>query len=229
MGNLFECVILSCVRKIVVRHWMWCLSWIVLLYTLTLDFSSSASRYLILAHCNSFESQLVCRFHCFASETRRQGDGETERQRVCWCVFCYFCWTENIGKKSIGSKVFLETYVFVEAPTNWLKCSDIVWIMSIDKSSFAFRCFSLTFCTYLPLSAWMYFVLIFFTSLFYSRFLIWHSFCCVYERRNSSSSSSSSPNSVYIYKLCTLRHRSCHWCGFDWIALRDWEKWSRIW
>lgn len=91
----------------------------------------------------------------------RHGDRETERQRVCWCVFCYFCWTENIGKKSIGSKVFLETYVFVEAPTNWLKCSDIVWIMSIDKSSFAFRCFSLTFCTYLPLSAWMYFVLIF--------------------------------------------------------------------
>lgn len=152
MGNLFECVILSCVRKIV-RHWMWCLSWIVLLYTLTLDFSSSASRYLILAHCNSFETQLVCRFHCFASETRRQGDGETERQRVCWCVFCYFCWTENIGKKSIGSKVFLETYVFVEAPTNWLKCSDIVWIMSIDKSSFAFRCFSLFFAHFLYVSS----------------------------------------------------------------------------
>lgn len=98
---------------------------------------------------------------------------------------------------------------------NWLKCSDIVWIMSIDKSSLLFVVF---------LSRSLHIVC---CSLFFLVFLISFGILLFGTSKHT--------NSVCIFISCahfsthtlthllTHTHRErescfCHWCGFDWMC-----------
>lgn len=61
---------------------------------------------------------------------------------------CYFAKLKTSAKNTLhtykpstDTKVFLRNVCVCVSTENWLKCSDIVWIMSIDKSSLLFVVF----------------------------------------------------------------------------------------
>lgn len=197
MGNLFECNPLLCSELCATLN-RWCLSWIAVLF--------DSLTYSELSQFMSCSVSLVSEFGCvFAklktSAEKRERENMSEKKE------------EPSTDKSFSSK---RMWVLCKHTENWLKRSDIVWIMSIDKSSLVFVVVFFLFSPYRLFSLSLSFGILVLATKAIQTVDVWIRLCA--------------SDWMDIYKLCTLRHwLGAGVCGFDWIALRDWEKWSRIW
>lgn len=169
---------------------MWCSSWIVIFFASTHSHLHSVPLALgllsgicirVCAQCESIRV-VPCRV-AFPSF------------RVFRCVFAILLnWKHR--QKIYGQKFFLKNVCVCVSTENWLKCSDIVWIMSIDKSSLLFVVFfslSISFSLSPPALA--------LHCLFSSVCSSFHLIFFFSVRRTEATQTH-----VYIYKLCTLRH-----------------------
>lgn len=180
MGNLFECVILCRVLDKTVCD-IECGAWVGLccfmlslyLYPIFIRFD-----HLIPAHWNLlWQSIHVNRFISSAPEQDRITHKHREKESLVRILLIFAKLKTSAEKKVYRIESFSGNVCVCTSTENWLKCSDIVWIMSIDKSSLVFRCFSLALslshihmCTFCRCCCYCYFVLCMWVLFFIFRF-----------------------------------------------------------